>query len=74
VKLRRDPLAAAAAAPASDFDPAAIDCLGAHRDDFSVLVTGEALATFERDVAGFAFAEDLARLDPVARARGLLPA
>jgi PAS domain S-box-containing protein len=55
-------------------DPAAIDCIEAHRDVFSALLAGEDLAGFERDVAGFAFAEALARLEPAARAKGVLPA
>jgi PAS domain S-box-containing protein len=57
----------------NNFDPAAGECLEAHRDLFRALLPGETFAAFEQQVAGFAFAEALAALQPAAAQQGLLP-
>jgi len=58
----------------NNFDPAAGECLEANRDVFRVLFPGENFAGFEQQVGGFAFAEALAILLPVAKGKGILAA
>jgi hypothetical protein len=54
------------------FDPAANECLEAHRDVFRSVLPTEAFASFEQQVAGFAFADALGSLERAAREKGLL--
>jgi hypothetical protein len=56
----------------NDFDPAAAECLEAHRMVFQALLAGEAFTAFEREIAGFALGEALVRLQTAAREKGLL--
>jgi two-component system, sensor histidine kinase and response regulator len=56
------------------FDPAAGECLEANREVFQALLPGEEFARFAEHVSGFAFAEALAQLEPVAREKGILSA
>jgi two-component system, sensor histidine kinase and response regulator len=58
----------------NNFDPEASECFETHRDVFRSLLTEEKFAVFKQQVVGFAFAEALAQLQPVAKERGLLPA
>ena len=58
----------------NNFDPAAGECLEAHRALFRALLPGPAFAAFEQQVSGFAFAEALAALQPAATQHGLLTA
>ncbi|MBE7502825.1 MAG: response regulator [Verrucomicrobiales bacterium] len=46
----------------SNFDPAAADCLEAHRPVFQALLAGEAFAAFERAITAFALGEALLQL------------
>jgi HPt (histidine-containing phosphotransfer) domain-containing protein len=62
------------AAHLQNFDPAAGDCFEANRDVFQTLLPGDQFASFEQHVSGFAFAEALALLEPIAKEKGLLPA
>jgi hypothetical protein len=57
----------------NNFDPAAAECLEANRDVFQALLPGDVYTRFEQAVNGFAFAEALALLQPVAKEKGLLP-
>ena len=56
----------------NNFDPAAADCLEAHRDLFRALLPGEGFATFEKEVNDFVFSDALARLQKAVSDRGLL--
>jgi PAS domain S-box-containing protein len=58
----------------NNFDPAAGECLEAHRAIFQALLPGEAFASFESQIGSFAFADALAALEAAAREEGLLPA
>jgi PAS domain S-box-containing protein len=57
----------------NSFDPAAGECLEAHRDIFRALLPKETFADFEQHVSGFAFADALALLEPRAKEKGVLP-
>ena len=57
----------------NNFDPAAADCLEAHRDLFRALLPGEGFSAFEKEVNDFAFSDALARLQKAASDRRLLP-
>jgi len=57
----------------NNFDPAAADCLEAHRDLFRVLLSGDGLASFEKEVNDFVFGDALARLQKAANDRRLMP-
>jgi two-component system, sensor histidine kinase and response regulator len=57
----------------NNFDPGATECLEANRDVFRGLLPGDLYTRFEQSVNGFAFAEALAQLQPVAKEKGLLP-
>ena len=54
-------------------DPTAAECLEANRDVFRALFAGDSYIRFENFVNGFAFAEALAQLQPVAKEKGVLP-
>jgi len=56
-----------------NFDPAASECLEAHRDVFRALLPGETFVSFEQQIGSFALADALARLQATAKAKGLLP-
>jgi HPt (histidine-containing phosphotransfer) domain-containing protein len=56
-----------------NLDPTAAECLEANRDVFRALLLGDLYNRFEQSVNGFAFAEALAHLQPVAKEKGLLP-
>ena len=56
----------------NNFDPAAADCLEAHRDLFRALLPGEGFATFEKEVNDFVFSDALARLQKAASDKRLL--
>jgi two-component system sensor histidine kinase/response regulator len=55
----------------SEFDPAAVECLGSDGARFRALFDPETLSEFEQHVAGYAFTEAQALLDRVARDRGI---
>ena len=57
----------------NNFDPAAADCLEAHRDLFRALFPGEGFATFEKEVNDFVFSDALARLQKAVSDKRLLP-
>ena len=57
----------------NNFDPAAADCLEAHRDIFRALLPGEGFATFEKEVNEFVFGDALARLQKAVSDKRLLP-
>ena len=57
----------------NNFDPAAADCLEAHRDLFRALLPGEGFAAFEKEVNDFAFSDALASLQKAVSDRRLLP-
>jgi CheY-like chemotaxis protein/HPt (histidine-containing phosphotransfer) domain-containing protein len=57
----------------NSFDPAAGESLEVNREMFRALLAGEKFATFEQHINGFAFAEALALLDPIAKEKGFLP-
>ena len=57
----------------NNFDPAATDCLEAHRDLFRALLPGEEFAAFEKEVNDFVFSDALARLQKAASDKRLLP-
>jgi two-component system sensor histidine kinase/response regulator len=57
----------------NNFDPAAGECLETNRDVFRALLPGEAFMSFEQRVGSFALADALARLQQVAKEKGLLP-
>ena len=57
----------------NNFDPAAADCLEAHRDLFRALLPGEGFATFEKEVNDFVFSDALARLQKAVSDKRLLP-
>jgi len=56
----------------NNFDPAATECLEAHRDIFRTVIPAETFAGFEQQVGSFAFADALALLQPAANEKGLL--
>jgi two-component system sensor histidine kinase/response regulator len=56
----------------NDFDPAAADCLEAHRPVFQALLAGEAFPAFEQEIADFALGDALVRLQTAVREKGLL--
>lgn len=56
----------------NNFDPGAGECLESNRDLFRALLPGEKYANFEQHLGGFAFAEALALLEPVAKEKGFL--
>ena len=57
----------------NNLDPTAAECLEANRDVFQALLPGDSYTRFEQSVKGFAFAEALAQLQPVAKEKGILP-
>jgi two-component system sensor histidine kinase/response regulator len=57
----------------NNFDPAAGECLESHRYVFQALFADGQFASFEQHIGGFAFADALALLEPVAREKGMLP-
>jgi CheY-like chemotaxis protein len=57
----------------NNLDPTAAECLEANRDGFRALLPGDSYTRFEQSVNGFAFAEALAQLQPVAKEKGILP-
>jgi hypothetical protein len=55
----------------SEFDPAAVECLGSDGASLRALFDPETFREFEQHVAGYAFIEAQALLDRVARDRGI---
>jgi two-component system sensor histidine kinase/response regulator len=55
----------------SEFDPAAVECLGSDGASLRALFDPETFSEFEQHVAGYAFIEAQALLDRVARDRGI---
>jgi PAS domain S-box-containing protein len=55
----------------SEFDPAAVECLGSDGARFRALFDPATLSEFEQHVAGYAFTEAQALLDRAARDRGI---
>jgi two-component system sensor histidine kinase/response regulator len=56
----------------NNFDPAACDYLENHREVFRALLEGETSASFEQQVASYAFADALAQLEAAAKEKGWL--
>jgi len=58
----------------AQFDAGAGECFEANRAVFQALFLPDSMALFEQHISGFAFADALALLEPVAKEKGCLPA
>ncbi len=56
----------------NNFDPAASDCFEKNRELFGALLSPDELSRFEQHLGNFSFAEALAEIEPVAKAKGLV--